>query len=139
MDTYLESLVPKGTVAEPEEVVEAATETIEPVEEATTQEVVEEVKEEAPVEEVKEEIVSEPAVEEPVLQAADIPSTERKDGDIINLLSPIKVYKVPASNQIPRMISGSIIYKGRVNEYTMIQYMRSGFGLVTAYTLDPIE
>ena len=162
MDSYLASLVAKETATE--EVPAPA----EPVVEEVAKEVVqadpeEPVVEEAPAEEVEEEVVveeeetkvpdseseekqPEPEVSKPEpkpekqvnLKAADIPSQPHKEGDTIYLKETIRVYRTPDASQVARGVSGSVIYKGKIGEFTIVQYMRHGFGLVIGYTLDAI-
>ena len=123
MDSYLESLVQVTEFEAKEEVADEVVVEEEPVVESP--EVAE------PIEEKKEEELVEE--EEPVLSVPD--PSNYKEGDIIKVEN-IKVFKTPDKRQISRNVTGNVTYLGKIGEYTIINYMRHGFGLVKGYTPD---
>lgn len=131
MDEYLSSLVKKEAIAE-EPVVETVEEV---VEEVTATEVVEEAKEEVAeenkfeehaigeVKEDKNEYVT-PEIKEEAPQF-----TEGKEYDV----KSVRVYRTPDTRQTSFTYSGRIIYLGKIGTFSIIKYMKHGFGLVQGY------
>lgn len=159
MDEYLEGLVKKTApteevaeaveevkevVAEPvdevvAEPVETIEETVEP--ESTTEAVKEEVAEpEAPKVEVKKDEPKKPAKKEvePKKEAKpkkpDVKLVVNREYDVKDL----RVYNTPDIRQASKVISGRIVYLGQSQSetFTIIKYMRHGFGLVRGYAKD---
>lgn len=121
MDAYLESLVKikkeEDAVAEPE-VVEVEPEVV-----------VEETKIEEPVKEEKK-----PAKKltnpEPAEDKADLEIDRNYHA------KTIRIFKTPDIHQVSTAYTGNVIYKGKIGEFDIIQYVKAGFGLVQGYTKD---
>lgn len=62
-------------------------------------------------------------------------SGEYKPGETYYVTN-IRIYKTPDVTQIARNYTGNVVYKGRIEDVYIIEYMRHGFGLVRGYTLD---
>lgn len=147
MDSYLESLVKRDEYVEVETSVETVDESnVIEVEEALPEaelEVVPVDTEEPLVDEDAEEVVaqeeekaSEPTPEDnkqPVISESE----EHVDGDKIKVEN-IRIYKTPDSKQVARNFTGNVVYRGKISEFTIIDYMRHGFGVVRGYTLNKI-
>ena len=67
--------------------------------------------------------------------AANTSSTIYTEGETI-AVKHIRIYKSPDTNQVAKMYSGNVIYLGRIEEFSVINCMKHGFGLVKGYTLD---
>ena len=136
MDAYLESLVRKDEepVYTPEEVVPAS-EDFEPLPDEPEEAVVETVPEEVGEPQQEEsEPVEEPTQEEkPESKPEEV--AQVKEGEVISV-NNIRVYKTPDTNQVARNITGNVTYLGKVGNFAIINYMRSGFGLVKGFTPD---
>ena len=154
MDAYLESLVLKNdeqavesaeiaavdsTVVEEDvnlDVAEAETitEASEPIVEAA----IEEPKKEEPAkkEEPKKE---EKAKKEEKVEVTPAKKEQYAEGEVITLTNPIRVYKTPDIKQISKNVIGNVVYLGKIGDFTIINYMRHGFGMVKAYTLDSLK
>lgn len=141
MDAYLESLVLKGEeVAEPveEPVVEDLV-----VDEAPADEPIEEVVAEPvadtnigengdPAVVIKEEVKEEP---EQVVAPESQPVSTDYEVDKMYFVNDIRVYSVPDDTTAFMLFSGNVIYKGTVDKYLVIEYVKHGFGMVKGYTL----
>ena len=135
MDKYLESLVKKNDV---DVEVEAAPRVVEEdisAEEVT--EVIEEVTESEPAPEVVEEVIKE-EVEKPakLVKEDKLAKAELKEGTVITV-TDLKVFNFPDTASAYKLISGNVIYVKKVGEFSLINYMKYGFGLVSGYTQMP--
>lgn len=68
----------------------------------------------------------------------ELSSKENKDSQSTSELDAIniRVYNSPSVKQVSRLISGRVIILGKIDNFTIVQYMKHGFGLVKGYTLD---
>lgn len=137
MDEYLASLVRKEDnavpVAEEVQVEEIAEPVVEEVADTSVVEpdlesVVEEVKKEKPAEEKKSKKTEKKVKEEPKKVSA-IVLEEGSEYDVY----PVRVYKTPDTHQVSQLISGKVIYEGKAETFSVIEYMKHGFGLVKGY------
>lgn len=142
MNSYLEDLVIKSD--DSEEVTVEPTTDVEPESQAITNgEQVSEPVETAEHEEVAEheepvEVEEVTELETVEVEAADIPSEDGhhyNDGDVI-AVKDLKVFNVPDTGSPFRIITGNVTFRGAVDNFNMIEYMRYGFGLVVGYTQD---
>lgn len=122
MDEYLSSLVKKEAIAE-EPVVETAEEVVTEVAEETKEEVAKENKFEEEVKEDKKEYMT-PNIKEEASQF-----TEGAEYDV----KSVRVYRTPDTRQTSFTYSGRIIYLGKIGTFSIIKYMKHGFGLVQGY------
>lgn len=140
MDAYLESLVKKDG-----DVTEAKNDTVdETIVKTTTEEQIEEpakeepAKEEPFVEEVKEEPVEEElVVEKPTKEekkqkktkSSNVVLEEGKEYDV----KPVRIYRTPDLHQVSFQFEGRLVYVGKIETFSIIKYMKHGFGLVQGY------
>ena len=95
----------------------------------------EEAVEEAPVEEVAEESVEEaPKAEEPNITEPVVNEVEHKIMKVTNL----KIYASPSLKIPARSFTGNVETIGKVENFTIVRYVRPGFGSVVGYSIDPI-
>lgn len=134
MDDYLKSLVKIKKEEEPtESVAEVADEVTEPAAEVAEESA--EVAEPAAEQPIEAEVVVEPKKEEPKPKKE---SSKANDlvVDQVYVAQTIRIYRTPSIQQISFAYSGNVIYKGAIGEFDIIQYMKSGFGLVQGYVKD---
>lgn len=124
----------EDAVAE-ESAEETATEEDKEQEVGAEEQAVEAEPEEAESAEEVEEASEEEPNDEPVLQAPDVPEGNHKVGELINVVG-IRVFNTPSLGQPFKIISGNVTYDGKVEGFTIIEYMKSGFGMVKGYTPD---
>lgn len=134
MDEYLSSLVKKEAIAE-EPVVETVEEVVEEVTETVATEVVEEAKEEV----AEEHKFEEDAIKEVKEDKKEYVTPEIKEeasqfieGEEYDVKS-VRVYRTPDTRQTSFTYSGRIIYLGKIGTFSIIKYMKHGFGLVQGY------
>lgn len=56
--------------------------------------------------------------------------------DKVYFVKDVKTYRSPDVRQIAKIVTGNIIYKGKIEEFHIIEYMKHGFGTVRAYALN---
>ena len=122
-----------------EEIVEEGIEAASSVDPEEYTEVVEEVEAELEAEE------AEPVKEEKIIpipevkpEPKQVPKSAIKNnkycvGDIINVRD-IKIYGAPAVAYPYRSYTGNVVYKGQSGEFSAIEYMYPGFGIVKGFT-----
>lgn len=141
MDDYLKSLVKIKKEEEPTEpAVEVTDEVIEPAAEVAEESA--EVAEPAAEQPIEAEVVVEPKKEEPKPKKEE-PKPKKESSkandlvvDQVYVAQTIRIYRTPSIQQISFAYSGNVIYKGTIGEFDIIQYMKSGFGLVQGYVKD---
>lgn len=50
----------------------------------------------------------------------------------------IRIYNSPDIHQVSKLYSGKVIYTGQIDRFSVVKYMKHGFGLVQGYTKDLI-
>ena len=95
-----------------------------------------------PVEEATEEVTEEP-VEEVVEEPAEIAAKENitaavvdKPTSSIQFVTNIRIYSKPSTLVPARNFTGNVEIIGRVDEFTIVKYVRAGFGAIKGYTKD---
>lgn len=48
----------------------------------------------------------------------------------------IKIYNIPDSKSPFKMFTGNVVIKGKVDQFTKLEYVKPGFGLILGYTTD---
>lgn len=129
MDAYLESLVWKETEQEEEK-----TEDIDIENETSELDMVLEEPESAELVNESEEVPAES--EEAANEAIKTVDVDNKELPSAQTVENIKVYNIPNEKSAPRIISGNIEIVKEVDGFTLIKYMKYGFGLVNGYTKD---
>lgn len=123
---------------------EAIVESVEPVTEEAQSEPVEEaaeplVEEPEPAAESNAEPIEEPEPEpEPVPEVKQEPPTKTNDYKPEELISvsSIRIFNRPDENDVYNVFQGNVIFKSRINNFALIEYMKPCFGLVKGYTPD---
>lgn len=122
-NSYLDELVLKEDAVTSEEVASVDEEDIAEIEED-----IEEVETEEEVEPVAIKVEAAPVLlEKPAVAEAD---TEYRN------FEAIAIRNIPDDNAPVNVISGNVAKLGTAGEYSIVQYMKPGFGLVTGYTKD---
>ena len=140
MDKYLESLVVKSNEINDNSIATDPVEMREEVEEPEVAEPVEK-PDSAEVEEAEEPKVAEPVeginsdstnASQPAEPAASSTNDPMGHVSVID----IRVYNTPYPNGPFRIFSGNVIIHSRVENMTLIEFMKPGFGLVKGFTPD---
>ena len=110
----------------PERTAEEATEPAEPIE--ATQE-------ESPIEEsLKEEAIEPKKVEEEIgVVTKPVAAKIEKE---IKFVKNIRVTTKPSDNIPSKSYTGNVEITGHIGEFTIIRYVKAGFGSITGYTKD---
>lgn len=139
MDKYLESLVVKSN----ENDDSIATDPVEVKEEVEEPEVAEPIEkpDSAEVEEAEEPKVAEPVKDTDsdsvnASQPAEPTASSTNDPMGYVPVIDIRVYNTPYPNGPFRIFSGNVIIHSRVENMTLIEFMKPGFGLVKGFTPD---
>ena len=138
MDKYLESLVLKSNEIDDDSIAADSAEVGEEVKESEVAESVEK----PDSDEVKEE-AEKPEVAEPA-EGTDSDSTNASQPTASSTNGPmgyvpvtdIRVYNTPYPNGPFRIFSGNVIIHSKVENMTLIEFMKPGFGLVKGFTPD---
>ena len=150
MDDYLESLVLKSelgaTDVEISEPIESEVAQEEPVANVTEESIPVTFDAEPAEGSETPEIQFEPEVKEEVKEQpkpatsfkSQASATECKGNyevDQTYYVENIKIYKTPDSNQVTKTYTGNVVFKGQIEHFFIIEYVRHGFGIVRGYTL----
>ena len=135
----------------PEEITGDTAEPAATVEDAQDEPAVEDAQDEPAVQvsdgpaDVADEVPDAVAVKEVTIQPAAEPVAEPvapacglKEGDVVKV-SCITIYKTPDIKQIAKNYAGNVTFLGKIGDFSIVSYMRHGFGLVKGYTLDELQ
>ena len=132
MDKYLESLVVKSNEIEDNPIATDSAEVRGEVEEPEIAECVEESDSAEVKEEVKDVDSDSTNASQPAEPAASSTNDPMGHVSVID----IRVYNTPYPNGPFRIFSGNVIIHSRVENMTLIEFMKPGFGLVKGFTPD---
>lgn len=121
----------------PEEIAEELqTETSEPEQAVADPEVAEEVGEdEDTVAETETAVIEEPEKVQEGIGIVTKPVTFRPEKEI-KMVNNIRVRTKPSDNIPAKSYSGNVEITGHIGEFTIVRYVKPGFGSVTGYTKD---
>lgn len=136
MDEYLESLVLKTdeepavdeVIEEPVEVAEETNVAEEPVEDVAANDGENEVVAEDDKEDTKEE-------PEQAIAPESQPAATSYEIDQTYSVSEIKIFNVPDISQPSIIFTGNVVYKGKLDQFSVVDFVRNGYGLVRGYAI----